>query len=410
MVKTRSSKNASQAASPPPQAGSATTSIPQRKRSTTSAKAKKAFSKPCEKGTENNELVIFEIPMLPEDWELLPHPRSPKSDRCRTNQANLLSTREQVRRWMFLNRCDHIMWFDASQVYCTPCDKVIELRGKKHGVYEVYHYVKHWERKHQPKKNCRKKGMTSGKQRRTATRRSSHPQGLAALQTPELTSDDSADMVVDSDTISLPRTPDAPSSHRLPETHPEGKEFRRNVSPLETAASLWHTPSPGPSTDVVTPEIGIKSPIPPRELDASHERGEDGTHQALRPRSEQINPYGGPERELSPRLHALTGLEVHLDLAAVHWDTVPKTLPPTLRYGSPEWRLLGELADFAEMRPHTADIDSNSGDSETEVERVLGCRNCSSVSRLGLQLETSDFAPGDASCRFPVSNIRSSAS
>lgn len=94
----------------------------------------------------------------------------------RTNEGNLLSTREQVRRWMFLNRCNHIMWFDASQVYCTPCDKVIELRGKKHGVYEVYHYVKHWERKHQPNKNCRKKGMTSGKQRRTATRRSSHPQ------------------------------------------------------------------------------------------------------------------------------------------------------------------------------------------------------------------------------------------
>lgn len=82
------------------------------------------------------------------------------------------------------------------------------------------------------------------------------------MQTPELTSDDSADMAVDSDTISLPRTPDAPSSHRLPETHPEGKEFRRNVSPLETAASLWHTPSPGPSTDVVTPEVRLIAGAP----------------------------------------------------------------------------------------------------------------------------------------------------
>ncbi|TFK91458.1 hypothetical protein K466DRAFT_660070 [Polyporus arcularius HHB13444] len=400
MVKTRSSKNASQAASLPPQAGPATTSIPHRKRSTTSAKAKKAFSKPCEKGMENNELVIFELPMQPEGWELLPHPRSPKSDKCRTNEGNLLSTREQVRRWTFLNRCDHIMWFDASQVYCTPCDKVIELRGKKHGVYEVYHYVKHWERKHQPKKDSRKKGMTSGKPRRTATRCSSQPQILVASPTPELSSDDSADMAVDSDATPLPQTPDPLPTMQLPETHHAFKSDRRTVSPLEPSQALWYTSSdPGPSTDVVTAKIGS---IPPRELVVSHDRGEDGTHHVLQPRSEQLNPCGGPKCELSPTLHALTGLEVHLDLAAVQ-DTVPKTLAPTLQYGSPESRLLGELADFAEMKPHTANTDSDSGDLETRVERVLCCRK--SVSRLGLQLETSDLRLRTWGCLLPFPGV-----
>ncbi|RPD73272.1 hypothetical protein L226DRAFT_106929 [Lentinus tigrinus ALCF2SS1-7] len=282
MVTTRAASKA--VPTPPQSVGTAKKRTKRRKRSSATKKAKKVTvsapeptptvplepSAPSEPGP-STEPQRQRLPPKPTD--VPSYPRCPRSGKwyvlcgapmvhlltlgeSRSDAAKTMTTRTQVMWWTWFQSIDAIEWFDHIKAFCRDCNMMVTL--SKRSDYDPEHWRKHWERHHPPLKvNGNQPGTAKGPPRKrrkrlaSKARRTSRPQKREVPPTPDLSSDDSDRMDIDSDATPLPETPRSPPTIQLSETHPNVKRRREEII---QPASHWRTPSPCSS---VVPEVRV---------------------------------------------------------------------------------------------------------------------------------------------------------